>query len=551
MNGKVIPVMGAACLVLLLAGCHKAAGSGQRGPVSYEGAGLNEGIVEFAEPSEPKIVSDGEYVLEEQKLPSECSGTEEKVTESQNEALDLVTEAAEKIGCLKIGCTADTALPAAQEEPDISDTESEMIFGAIQKYSHPSDLPPEDTVRYTESRKEEIMETQYVKSVVDENDPSTYEIIKREPEVPRIYVNQVGDIKYAYENGVWYEYRYSNGNVVFGNQNDDLALALLKPPGKYDRLEAIDTECRVVTDENGEIQYRYYVRYQGIRVMEKEPADLDHLTEVHMETAAVSFQAEEKVPILMEVRVGTGRYRYYGWQKLDGKTYYFDEHGERVTGSQVIRGIRHVFDEQGVKISKAGAEVSEENGTIAWEKAAEAGIDRALIQCAYRDAETGTLIPDTQAVQNIKGAGRAGLETGLSLFSQAVTEEEALEEAEFLIRMAEKYKTAGPLVLETSYANPEHNGRADQLGEEERTKYIKMCCDRIQEAGYTPMIHTDEVFLMEALEAERLSEYQFWLTVYDDSDLTYTGLCAVRQYTDRGTVNGISGYAGLNISLGE
>ena len=65
------------------------------------------------------------------------------------------------------------------------------------------------------------------------------------------------------------------------------------------------------------------------------------------------------------------------------------------------------------------------------------------------------------------------------------------------------------------------------------------------------MIHTDEAFFMGALEAERLSEYQFWLTVYDDSDLTYTGLCAVRKYTDRGTVNGISGYAGLNISLGE
>ena len=148
MNGKVIPVMGAACLVLLLAGCHKAAGSGQRGPVSYEGAGLNEGIVEFAEPSEPKIVSDGEYVLEEQKLPSERSCAEEKVTESQKEALDLVPEAAEEIGCLKIGYTADTALPTAQEELDISDTESEMVFGAIQKYSHPSDLPPEDTVRY-------------------------------------------------------------------------------------------------------------------------------------------------------------------------------------------------------------------------------------------------------------------------------------------------------------------------------------------------------------------------------------------------------------------
>lgn len=221
-----------------------------------------------------------------------------------------------------------------------------------------------------------------------------------------------------------------------------------------------------------------------------------------------------------------------------------------MTGQQVIRGIRHEFDRNGVKISRAGVEVSGEHGMIDWERAAGAKIDLALIRCAYRDSVTGQLILDAQAEKNLTGAKEAGLETGIWLFSQAVTMEEAIEEAEFLIHMAEKYEVEGPVALTAAYANPERNGRADQVGREERTAYIAAGCQAIEEAGYTPVLHTDEAFLAERLDAGKLSDCQLWLTGYDP-DLTYTGPCAIRQYTDRGTVDGISGYTGLNISYGK
>lgn len=549
---KTVPVVFLACLVLLLAGCHKITGNEHAAPVQSASAGSREGN-KVTGPLEQKALSAGEGIRDEQKSVFAGSEAEKcEMTESQEETAD---PASEESGAIKPnvrpeeGRRADAEQPVSRPKQQTLETKEETVFGGIQRSSHPSDVPPKDTVRYTQSRREEIMETRYVESVVDENDPSTYQIIKKEPEVSRMYVNRAGDVKYAYENGVWYEYKYSSGSLVFDHRNDELARTLLKPGGKYDCLEVLEMDCQAVPDERGETLYRYHVRYQGIRRMDRAPAELGHLRMVEAGLLTTELQ-EEKVPVLVEVRVGTGKYRYYGWQRLDGRTYYFDEHGEKVTGSQVIQGIRHEFDEQGVKISTAGVEVSQENGAVDWEKAAASGIDLAMIQCAYRDSETGILTLDSRAAENLRGAEKAGLKTGICLYSQAVTEEEALEEAEFLIRMAEKYEITGPAAVKTAYANPERNGRADRLGREARTDYVKMCCDRIREAGYTPMVHAEEAFLTDALEKEKLSECQLWLTIYD-SGLTYTGPCAVRQYTDRGTVNGISGYAGLNISSGN
>ena len=92
--------------------------------------------------------------------------------------------------------------------------------------------------------------------------------------------------------------------------------------------------------------------------------------------------------------------------------------------------------------------------------------------------------------------------------------------------------------------------RADVLGREERTKYIAACCQTLQEAGYDPILHTDEAFLSDGLIMEELSDCRLWLTACGP-DLTYTGSCEIWQYTDRGTVDGMSGYAGLYISYGK
>ncbi|MCI8823060.1 MAG: hypothetical protein HFI15_11245 [Lachnospiraceae bacterium] len=440
-------------------------------------------------------------------------------------------------------------IPNREERPGV---DCAGRFGPIQKTVSPSDIPPADTVKYTASQKKEITETRYVQSVINPEDPSTYETMVKELEVPIRYVNHAGDIKYAYEDRKWYEYRYCSGTVMLDEKDQDLALRLLNYRGEYNEFEVLHVECQESDDSSQALRYRYQVRYRGKFVMEKAPEELSHLTcvDLGMVAATMTMRREERVPVLVERTFGTGEYRYYGWQERDGKVFYFDENGEKVTGQQVICGVRHTFDEQGARISCAGVEVSQENGSIDWEKAASSRIDTAVVRCAWRASDTGLLMPDVQAEKNLKEAGQAGFETGISLFSQAVTAEEAAEEAEYLIALANKYNITGPVAVTVSWANPEHNGRADVLGREERTKYIAACCQTLQEAGYDPILHTDEAFLSDGLIMEELSDCRLWLTACGP-DLTYTGSCEIWQYTDRGTVDGMSGYAGLYISYGK
>ena len=575
MKINIVPVLGFAFVILFLAGCYRAAGTGRPEaaecrpeaaaetgsscPKAAKTGGSRPGSCRIqTEPSEEKALSaEGSSAAEPRVPAAENNRTYVLNTEEPEKAAVQEEENPKQTQTEPSDQPKSVRRAARENDSDAvwdpkTDTGTKEVFGAIQRIYHTQDVPPKDTVNYIPSRREEITDTRYVPSVVDENNPDTYDVVEKVERVPSRYLNQAGDVKYAYEDGVWYEYKYSSGNVCFSRRSDQLALALLKPRGKYDRLEVVDMDCREVMDEAGEIQYQYYVRYCGICAMDQAPTETANLTreDLGIVAATMSVRTVEKVPVLMQVTVGTGEYRYYGWQELDGKIYYFDENGEKVTGPQVIQGIRHEFDEEGVKISQAGVEVSAENGPIDWEQVRASQIDLAMIRCAYRDPVTGDLVPDEWMKQNLTGANQAGLKTGIFLFSQAVTVEEAEEEAEFLIETARRYGVRGPAALMVSYANPEQSGRADRIGREARTTYIAAACQVLREAGYEPMLHTEETFLQEELDAEGLPDCQFWLTGYD-AELTYTGSCAIRQYTDRGTVNGISGYTGLNISYGK
>ena len=79
--------------------------------------------------------------------------------------------------------------------------------------------------------------------------------------------------------------------------------------------------------------------------------------------------------------------------------------------------------------SYVGVDVSAHQGEIDWERVADAGIDFAMIRAGYRGYTEGGIFQDEYFVQNMEGAIAAGLEVGVYFFSQAVDEEEAVEEA--------------------------------------------------------------------------------------------------------------------------
>lgn len=240
-------------------------------------------------------------------------------------------------------------------------------------------------------------------------------------------------------------------------------------------------------------------------------------------------------------------YKYTGWWTIDGKTYYFDANGKKVTGEQVILGAKYNFDSNGVLKNGTGAfgiDVSSWNGSIDWSKVSKSGVTYAIIRCGFRGSTVGGLVVDSKFETNIKAATDAGIKVGVYFFTQAISETEAVEEASMVLEKVKKYKISYPIFIDVENAT---NGRANSLSVSNRTAIVKAFCETIKAGGYTPGIYANKTWLSNKLNMSELSEYKIWLAQYATSP-TYTGKYDVWQYTESGSITGISGSVDLNLS---
>ena len=99
--------------------------------------------------------------------------------------------------------------------------------------------------------------------------------------------------------------------------------------------------------------------------------------------------------------------------------------------------------------SHIGIDVSTFQGEIDWAQVKAAGVEFAMLRAGGRGyGEHGTIYEDSSFIQNIQGALGAGVEVGVYFFSQAVTEEEAREEAQSVLNWISPYQITYPLVFD-------------------------------------------------------------------------------------------------------
>ena len=203
-------------------------------------------------------------------------------------------------------------------------------------------------------------------------------------------------------------------------------------------------------------------------------------------------------------------------------------------------------DASGNKVSKNGIDVSKYNGEIDWKKVKEAGIEYAIIRIGYCGSTTGGLVIDEFFKKNMEGATENGIDIGVYFFTQAISEEEGIEEADFVLDAIEPYNIKYPVVLDVETLE----GRTDELDAKTRTDAAIAFLDRIQGAGYTPMIYGNLMGLLYMLETDRIEGYEKWFAYYHYPDY-YPYEYSIWQYTDKGTVPGISGKVDINICMKE
>ncbi len=205
-----------------------------------------------------------------------------------------------------------------------------------------------------------------------------------------------------------------------------------------------------------------------------------------------------------------------------------------------------------------GIDVSRFQGTIDWSQVATSGINFAMIRVGYRDSKTGEIKPDTNAKFNMQEAEKYGIKIGAYFFSTATSTAEAVEEADWVANYIAQYPITYPVGYNCEgFENS--TSRQYSLTKDDRSNYAMAFLGEIYKKGYTPIFYAsknelsaDNKWNTSSIEAK----YKIW-TAWYTSDTTpaalakgpnYSGKCDMWQYSNQGTIPGISKKVDVDIA---
>ena len=202
--------------------------------------------------------------------------------------------------------------------------------------------------------------------------------------------------------------------------------------------------------------------------------------------------------------------------------------------------------------SLVGIDVSYHQGEIDWEAVADSGVDFAIIRIGYRGYSEGVIYQDPYFLDNIEGALDNGIEVGIYFFSQAVTVEEAVEEAEQTVEWLRGYSGDITFPVVFDWERISYSGsRTAELSAVTVTDCAIAFFDVIESAGYQPMAYVSPSTANEDIYVDRLTDYPMWLAHYtsDWAMSYYPYYYDMWQYTSSGSVPGIEGNVDLNVMM--
>lgn len=203
-----------------------------------------------------------------------------------------------------------------------------------------------------------------------------------------------------------------------------------------------------------------------------------------------------------------------------------------------------------------GIDVARYQGTIDWAQVAASGVDFAMIRVGYRMDGSRQIVADSNARYNMQEAQKNGIKVGAYFFSTAASEEEAVEEADWTADYISQYQVTYPVAYDCEGFEKKSSAQYG-LSSTRRTDIAIAFLNRIYERGYTPMFYAamGELSGDAKWETSRLEKtYRIWVSQYpakpypETEKSSYMGTHAMWQYTNRGTVAGISQPVDVNIA---
>lgn len=187
-----------------------------------------------------------------------------------------------------------------------------------------------------------------------------------------------------------------------------------------------------------------------------------------------------------------------------------------------------------------GIDVSKHQGKIDWQKVKAAGVEFAMIRAGYGMYANQE---DTFFRANMIGARAAGIPVGVYWYSYAADLSEALREAETCLQIIQPYKEQ--ILLPVAYDWEDKSQGA--MTADTTAACCKAFLDRMQAAGYRPMLYSFSSWLQSRLQDARLDGIPRWVAHYGVEKPVCSKPYVMWQHSSKGRVDGINGSVDLNI----
>ena len=198
--------------------------------------------------------------------------------------------------------------------------------------------------------------------------------------------------------------------------------------------------------------------------------------------------------------------------------------------------------------SRLGIDVSHHQGNIDWDAVAAGGFEFAILRIGYRGyGEEGYIKADSKFEEYYSEAKRVGLDVGVYFFAQAVNEEEAEEEAGFVLDILGGRQLELPVTYDPE-SILDDEARTDHVTGEQFTKNTAAFCKKISEGGYKPMIYANMLWEAYNLDLKRLKGIPVWYADYEALPQTPYDF-EFWQYSNEGSVSGVEGVCDLDIQI--
>ncbi len=186
-----------------------------------------------------------------------------------------------------------------------------------------------------------------------------------------------------------------------------------------------------------------------------------------------------------------------------------------------------------------GIDVSNANGPLDWEKIKKAGIEFAVVRSSYGSYSPDQI--DRQFRNNAKGCIRCGIDLMTYHFAYFINVQKAKDEADFAIKMAKEYPQIRSIALDVEEDSERY---AREMGASpDWTECCLAFLERVRSAGYTPVIYTNQDWMNNKLDFDRLKKYDLWLAAPDAPESVPKRYpeTVMWQYSWTGHISGLAG----------